>query len=437
MVSDSHVNTSGNAGCDELAPYAYVSRQRWDDPAFRALSDAAFRLLHCIETGRFWLRIPGLVRTSPGALADELRWTVAQVDAAFAELQAAGFVVADWDARLVWIVDAHAVGPRANPKMVEGWRSTWRGIPASPVREGFRVRYRGTLVGRGDTMLAAFDSACPPPAPVAAVALPTAAAAAPPQAENTGDSSQTNGTGYPTGNGIGDPTRNQYSEDTTHIGMIPPNPPGGAGDGPGADDRPSGVLPVTQAPPPPTPPQGTDPGLAAHEAPFLVAAYTQAVVAVLGRPWQFSRRERTALTDAVAAHCRGEDRKTPDAWVARTVRAFVTAERDRVQHLPGQDFQPRAWAAWLNATGGKGHAPRPGPARAQPVIQPQAPTGPDGGGAALHVREMALQWGCSEDEARARIAAKTAENAAAQAAAEAAGVAWIPPWALKLAKGAA
>jgi hypothetical protein len=109
----------------------------WGDPRVRTLSrpqpNAQSLLLYLI-TGRHTTAAPGLFTTGSAELAERLRWPVARVKNAFAELEHHGLAMADWDVGVVFLPDVVNDNPPESPSVVKAWRRAVDEIPDCPLR---------------------------------------------------------------------------------------------------------------------------------------------------------------------------------------------------------------------------------------------------------------------------------------------------------------
>lgn len=101
----------------------------WDDDAFVGLSDLARTLLFAIITGPQATVLPGLQRGSVAMLADTLRRSVADVDAAFYDLVRQGIVELDAKRRVMRAMNAPKHNPADSPNHIRAWWNRWREIP--------------------------------------------------------------------------------------------------------------------------------------------------------------------------------------------------------------------------------------------------------------------------------------------------------------------
>lgn len=85
-------------------PYVAVEPWIWNDPRVRALGRDARGLFGLLLTCPQMTKVPGLLLAGTGALADEWQGTVSEFKEVFKELQDAGLCLADWGARVVYVV---------------------------------------------------------------------------------------------------------------------------------------------------------------------------------------------------------------------------------------------------------------------------------------------------------------------------------------------
>jgi hypothetical protein len=166
--------------------YRPVDTKIRGDAKFKALSAAppcARELwMHLLICGHD-RSIPGLLSVGLGALADELsspgqRWTTDDVLRCFAEIEAQGMAIADWEARVVWLPRAIAPGrnePRSSDNVVGMGGRDWAEVPECDLKwrafealirycaEQDRVRAAANP-NRTDSLLEAAITALPVPA---------------------------------------------------------------------------------------------------------------------------------------------------------------------------------------------------------------------------------------------------------------------------------
>lgn len=146
--------------------YKNVQVKIHSDRRFRSLSapppnaqSLLFRLLTAPEGGS----IPGLVPIGEAALAEALGWPVDGLRTAFAELDGAGYVRADWKARLIWVPEAWEHDRPRNPDTIRGWRRQLEEITDCPLKDEARAWLGAQVAALGEHMRSAFDQAWPTP----------------------------------------------------------------------------------------------------------------------------------------------------------------------------------------------------------------------------------------------------------------------------------
>ena len=121
-----------------MSRYRNVSVGMWDSPDFLALSPPQPNAQTCWQhliTGKHTCSIPGLFSAGKASLAETPRWPLKAWDRCFAEVEARGMAVADWDARVVWLPRAIFHNPPSNPNVVVGWKKAWDEIPPCALRD--------------------------------------------------------------------------------------------------------------------------------------------------------------------------------------------------------------------------------------------------------------------------------------------------------------
>jgi hypothetical protein len=128
--------------------YGKVSRRMWRDEKFRAFSKAppsARELWIYLLTSPRSTSIPGIVAVGAMGLAEDLDWPVKATRVRLAELEAAGVVKVDHEAKLLWLPNSLDHNPPANASVVLGWCSSWRLLPECPLRTMARDAIRAKL----------------------------------------------------------------------------------------------------------------------------------------------------------------------------------------------------------------------------------------------------------------------------------------------------
>lgn len=149
--------------------YRPVDTKIRGDAKFRALSapppSARELWLHLLICGHD-RSIPGLLTVGVGGLADDLGWSPDDVRRCFAEIEAQGMAIADWDARVVWLPKAIAPGrnePRAPNNVASMGGAKWAEVPECDLKWRAFVSLADHCAGRGDAFLDAAIAAMPVP----------------------------------------------------------------------------------------------------------------------------------------------------------------------------------------------------------------------------------------------------------------------------------
>jgi hypothetical protein len=122
-----------------MSRYAKVDTRMWGDEKYRALSRPqpnAQTLFSYLLTGPHHLG-PGCFEAGEYGLAEKLRWPIEGFRAAFAELEAADMVRADWDAQVLFIVNSVKHDPPANANVVKHWLDLLDTVPECLVRTAY------------------------------------------------------------------------------------------------------------------------------------------------------------------------------------------------------------------------------------------------------------------------------------------------------------
>lgn len=89
--------------------------------------------------------MPGLMKLGKAGAAEELGWSVAAFAKHFAELEAQGMALADWDARVIWLPNALKHNLPDNPSIVKGWDYSFDMIPECPLKHRAWVKLLAEL----------------------------------------------------------------------------------------------------------------------------------------------------------------------------------------------------------------------------------------------------------------------------------------------------
>lgn len=104
----------------------------WYDPRFTGLPSpepGAKALYFYLALGPHQPPLPGLVVKGPRRLAEELRRSWEDLRLAWAQLKDSGLMIADEEARVVYLPDQLAVDPPRNPNMLKGWLRHYKKVP--------------------------------------------------------------------------------------------------------------------------------------------------------------------------------------------------------------------------------------------------------------------------------------------------------------------
>jgi hypothetical protein len=140
-----------------MARYRKIDVRIHDDEKVRRLSQPTPNgkyLFTYLLTCRSTTSIPGLFCAGEAQLAEELGWPLGPpIDAALAgcrtgcrtalpttfrqawlEVAGQGLVMADWEARVVWVPNAFKYNRPESPSVVVGWRIPWDEVPECPLK---------------------------------------------------------------------------------------------------------------------------------------------------------------------------------------------------------------------------------------------------------------------------------------------------------------
>ncbi len=139
--------------------YQKVYIKLWLSESFRALSAHGRILFLYLLTCPNTTMLTGLVAITVGTIADHLGLTPDETRAALNEMDAEGMAAFD-PAGVVWLPNALAHNPPANPSVVKGWRRHWSEVPNCPLKVAAYGALRSWCAGKGADWLGAFDAAC-------------------------------------------------------------------------------------------------------------------------------------------------------------------------------------------------------------------------------------------------------------------------------------
>lgn len=190
-----HTLPKGNPSADHSTrktPFRKTIVTLWKAPAFRNLSLAAKVLIGTLRTSHITNPIPGVVKIGRSALHEASAFDLLSpqtvqpeslarptvggnrrgqplpptltgavsgldiLDAALAELEAAGFLEHDLDHYLIWLPAEIQVDFPANHKVIWGWRDFWGELEDCELKERIRQHLTAALAGK-HKLAEAFD----------------------------------------------------------------------------------------------------------------------------------------------------------------------------------------------------------------------------------------------------------------------------------------
>lgn len=157
-------------GRSQRSRYRTIYVRMWGDEKFRRLS----RIPPCgqglwvyLLTGPHTGPIPGLFRSGPAAIAEQLGWTQKAFDEAFAEVLRQGLAEVDWEVGLVWIPKAVEYNKPQSPNVVLSWANEWDLMPECGLKwqagESLRTFVYGLGEGYEQAFLQVFGDTLPKP----------------------------------------------------------------------------------------------------------------------------------------------------------------------------------------------------------------------------------------------------------------------------------
>lgn len=156
---------SAMARSDGESIYRRVSTRMHIDEKVRRLTrpePCGWSLWEALISGEQVDIIPGLFRIGEAAFAEQLRWPLKGFRDAWNEVQRAELrVKADWDARLVWVVNALKHNMPASPNVIRSWKDCWRDrLPECALKEEAREFIENTLKAFSEPYAKAFVEVC-------------------------------------------------------------------------------------------------------------------------------------------------------------------------------------------------------------------------------------------------------------------------------------
>ena len=149
-----------------MARYRKVDVRLWIDERVRHLTPLApsgLGLWFYLLTNPSTTNIPGLYRAGEGALAEDLKWSLAAFREAFAEVFREGLAEACWESHVVWLPKAVKYDPPQSPNVVKGWRASWDEIPDCDLKAKAYHHLKAFTEGLGNSYREAFLKACTEP----------------------------------------------------------------------------------------------------------------------------------------------------------------------------------------------------------------------------------------------------------------------------------
>ena len=125
--------------------YRKIEPSMWDDERFAPLSKDAKLAWLCILTGPHTTPLPGLFVCGIATLSESLRDDIDTVSKALKELGDAGLVRFNPTTRVMQVPNAPKYNPCANPKVLKGWFTVWKGVPDCAEKYAHIQRVRAAL----------------------------------------------------------------------------------------------------------------------------------------------------------------------------------------------------------------------------------------------------------------------------------------------------
>lgn len=149
-----------------MAEWRKVDVAMWADAKFRSLSaipPCGQGLWVWLLTGPQTSRMPGVFAAGRAGMAEQIRWPQRQFDDAWEQVAAAGMVMADFDAPLVFVPNALRYNLPASPNVITSWRSVWQAFPECRLKHTIWTTYRDELEAFSPAFGDAFGRACGEP----------------------------------------------------------------------------------------------------------------------------------------------------------------------------------------------------------------------------------------------------------------------------------
>jgi hypothetical protein len=134
----------------------------WREPAFSRLSASAKLSLFFLLTGYESRIVPGVACIGRSTAAADIGLEVPEFDRAFGELQASGFAVADWEAKIAFVPRAASESPPATPSVAVAWAKALNELADCALREAIVLHVGSIVSALGSGFEAAFKRAVRP-----------------------------------------------------------------------------------------------------------------------------------------------------------------------------------------------------------------------------------------------------------------------------------
>lgn len=149
-----------------MAEWRKVDVAMWADAKFRSLSaipPCGQGLWIWLLTGPQTTRMPGVFSAGRAGMAEQIRWPQKHFDDAWGQVSAAGMVMADLDAPLVFVPNALRYNMPASPNVITSWRSVWQAFPECGLKHTIWLTFRDELEAFSTAFGEAFCRACAEP----------------------------------------------------------------------------------------------------------------------------------------------------------------------------------------------------------------------------------------------------------------------------------
>jgi len=138
----------------------------WGDEKFNMLSHAppnGQTLFQRLLTGSELTALPGAICAREAGLAQALKWSLRGFRKVFQEGVVLELWKADWDAGVVYVLNAIEHNPPANPNVIKGWSEHWDLVPECPLKLEIWQAWHAWMRANKPEWVPVFEESCPRP----------------------------------------------------------------------------------------------------------------------------------------------------------------------------------------------------------------------------------------------------------------------------------